>query len=228
MFDVENISKTFHHRPVLRDVSFSIKPGERVGLVGPNGAGKTTLLKILASVVQPQRGKAILNNRSMLSGEPQDRKGIIYWGHQSMLYPAFTATENLDFFLKLRGDHYSRERIHQELTRFRLASHRLAAVRTYSAGMLQRVSMARLALSSWQLGFLDEPTSGLDEEGLHLLDQLIGEWQQEKRSILFASHELDWVSTHADRVLVLQNGQIAYNLVQPSREKVLAAFNTPT
>jgi len=75
--------------------------GEKVVMIGPNGVGKTTLLKILAGIMRPDNGSGTLENLPMFKEDPDYRKNLIFWGHQSLFYPAFNAAENLDFFLRI-------------------------------------------------------------------------------------------------------------------------------
>ncbi len=103
MLSVTNISKFFHYKPVLKNIGFSLSPGETVALIGKNGAGKSTLLRIMAKISTPEEGQIKFNGKNILNGDASNRKGIYYCGHAPGMYPSLTASENLYYFSALHG-----------------------------------------------------------------------------------------------------------------------------
>ncbi len=211
MLIVKNITKSFHHKRILKHVSFEIGQGEHVALLGPNGAGKTTLLKILAGIVRPLAGTAELLGEKLFTENSSHRRHLVFWGHSALFYPALTGYENISLFLALRDEKVSSDAIREHLKTFHLEGSENDPVRTYSAGMLQRLTMIKLALSSWQLGLIDEPTTGLDIEGLEFLKSLSEQWKQERKTLLFSTHDADWVRERADRILLIDQGKVAFD-----------------
>lgn len=215
-FSISDIAKSFHHKRVLKSISFQLNPGDRTVLIGPNGVGKTTLLKILAGIMRPDKGTGSLQNLPMFTDDARHRKNLILWAHQSLFYPAFTAMENLKFFFELRNDAVSTKQIDDEFVKYDLHRHKSEPVRIYSAGMLQRLTMIKLSLSSWDLALMDEPTSALDISGLKQLDQLIDTWSNEGKSILFSTHDIQWAEKHSDRVIGICNGKVELDKPKPN------------
>ena len=181
---VENLSKTFNHRIILNDVSFSMVAGDCTALLGPNGSGKTTLLKLLSGVMKPQKGSGSLFSQPLFKANYKYRIHLIYLGHAPMLYPALTVIENLRFFFQIRREIVLLSEIQESLDEFGLLEQSNEPVRNFSAGMLQRLDLVRLKLSNWQLALLDEPNSALDQEGLQILNTLLLNWKSQGKSIL--------------------------------------------
>lgn len=196
----------------LRDVSFSIACGEIFGLVGPNGSGKTTLIKILAGLIRPTTGVG------EVAGTPLDapgeiRKKVSYvstTGWMGLEWP-LTAEENVRFFAALcgMGGALARTRTEEALRDVELWDDRHKYPSQLSNGMRQRVILARALLFHTPLLMLDEPTVGLDpmsaREMLDLLRTLRGERGQ---TILLTDHQSAEMEAVADRIAVLQSGEI--------------------
>ena len=98
---VENLSKSFHYHKIHNNFSIKVDKGERVGLYGPNGSGKTTLLKMISGIMSFEKGKILINNNLLKSGNHDVRKFSYYMGHSLGLYLHLTVKENLTFISKL-------------------------------------------------------------------------------------------------------------------------------
>ncbi len=218
------IGKSFNLRPVLREVSFSLNPGETVLLFGRNGCGKTTLLKIMAGIMRPEHGQASLGSRALFTSDPHWRADMVYLGHRPSLYPAFSAKENLKLSLRLRSVAWDENAFQTLLERYGLAGREDEPVEVYSEGMLQRLGLIRLELSQWKLGLLDEPTSALDADGASLLGETLDRWRTAGRTVLFTSHDMLWGAEHADRALHLQRGRITSELAGPTAPDLIAGI----
>jgi heme exporter protein A len=222
------IGKSFNLRPVLREVSFSLTPGETVLLFGRNGCGKTTLLKIMAGIMRPERGRASLDSRALFTSDSHWRADMVYLGHRPSLYPAFSARENLRLSLRLRSVAWDENAFQTLLKRYGLAGREDEPVDVYSEGMLQRLGLIRLELSNWKLGLLDEPTSALDADGASLLGETLARWRAAGRTVLFTSHDMLWGAEHADRALHLQRGRITSELAEPTAPDLIAKITGET
>ncbi|MFQ6610332.1 MAG: ATP-binding cassette domain-containing protein [Fidelibacterota bacterium] len=221
ILSVNNVTKSFHHKKILRDISFQISEPSASVLIGTNGVGKTTLLKTLAGVMRPDSGTATLKEFPLFTENISHRNHLIYWSHQALFYPAFTGIENIRFFLSLRDKSVNDNRIREELDRFGLLRQIDDPVRIYSAGMLQRLTMIKLILSNWTLALMDEPTSALDVEGLEHLNGLIKEWKSNGRTILFSTHDIKWAEQWADKALCIRGGIVDREIHSPKTQDFL-------
>lgn len=208
LLTAERLSKSFHLRPVLKNLSLSLETGETVLLLGRNGSGKSTLLSILAGLMRPGAGTASLNGMPLFTTDSRWRHEMAFLGHRPGLYPKFTARENLTLCLRLRGQPWDELEFMARMAHFGLAGREDEPVQVYSEGMLQRLGLVRLALSHWQVALLDEPSSSLDVDGLNALGEAMGRWRDQDRTILFTSPHPGWGATQADRALLLEGGAL--------------------
>jgi len=205
--------------PALRGISLEVKSGEAVALLGTNGAGKTTLLRILATLLLPTSGRALIAGFDPAREPAAVRRSIGYHAGSDLgFYPRLTGRENLLFFGRLNhlSDALLRTRIAAAAERFELSDALDSQVRTLSAGTIQRLSLLRAVLHEPRVLLLDEPTRSLDALGAadfrrFLKSELLG---RKGASLLFASHALPEIEFLADRVALLDRGS-------------LIAFDTP-
>lgn len=197
----------------LRDVSLSIAQGEIFGLVGPNGSGKTTLIKILAGLIRPTTGTGRVAGVS-LDVPGAIRKLVSYvstTGWMGLEWP-LTAEDNVRFFAALCGMESGLARIRTEeaLRAVALWEDRHKYPSQLSNGMRQRVILARALLFRTPLLLLDEPTVGLDPVGVReLLDLLRSLRAKRGQTILLTDHQAAEMEAVADRIAVLQAGEVA-------------------
>ena len=208
MLTVSNISKSFHYKPVLKNIHFSVSTGETTALIGKNGAGKSTLLRILAKISTPEEGQIEFNGNDLFDGVAAHRQGIYYCGHAPGLYPSLTAGENLYYFSAFHGCKTETEKINLVLQDFDLLDAVNEPVKVYSQGMMQRLKLALLELIDWSLLLIDEPFNGLDLSGQVFAMKKMHSWQNGKRSIIFVDHDIDRVLELSSRVMVLDQHSI--------------------
>ena len=165
---------------------------------------KSTLLKIIAGILRPESGKISILNKNLLSREGQSKKHIIYWGHHPMLYPHLTTYENIDFFLKIRGQNMP-EDIDSILDLVNLIEFKNTQCENFSQGMFQRFNLLRFILSDWNLGLMDEPFNGLDSSGEQLLLKKIEFWKHDGRAIIITSHNSDRLENLRSSIYELKN-----------------------
>jgi heme exporter protein A len=197
------ISRRFGGVLALRAIDLTLEPGERLAVTGPNGAGKTTLIRVLATVLRPTSGSLSIAGIDAVRQPQLARRVIGVVGHQSYLYGELTARENLQFYARLYSVEDAEYRIRSALERVGIESRADEPVRQLSRGMQQRVSLARATLHEPQLLLLDEPDTGLDQVAQAALGQLIADWARQGRSIVLATHRLEWADRVTDRSLVL-------------------------
>jgi ABC-type multidrug transport system ATPase subunit len=225
---VEGIGKTYlpppwYLRPVLRaasnepvdalrEISFSVEPGEIVGLIGPNGAGKTTLLKVVSTLLTPSAGSLTIDGLDALAQPHEARKrvGLLLTEDRST-YWRLSGRRNLEFFGVLSGltPEVARARADELLHRMGLAD-RDRRVMGYSSGMRASLGIARAIIAEPSLVILDEPTRSLDPRASSRVGALLQEQAEQGRSVLLSSHRMDEVASLCDRVVLLLDGSMRY------------------
>ncbi len=203
------LCRDYGERTALEGVGLTLGAGASLVVLGPNGAGKTTLLRILATLLRPSGGEAVVLGCS-LPGEAWKLRGRIgYLGHEPLLYRDLSGRENLRFQARLHG-------LAREPAETRIAA-LLAAVgmdrrgddrvADLSAGMRQRLAICRCVLHEPELLLLDEPDSNLDAEGRELARRLIGPGTGRTRVVV--THDPERFLPEADQVLRLGIGEMA-------------------
>jgi ABC-type multidrug transport system ATPase subunit len=192
----------------LRGIDLTLQPGERLALIGPNAAGKTTLIRVLATALRPSSGALSIWGIDALRHATQARRLIGLVGQQPYLYGGLTARENLRFYARLYSVAAPDARIARVINEVGLDGRADEPVRNLSRGLQQRASLARAILHEPRLLLLDEPETGLDEAAQAALGTLLGEWADQGRSVVLATHRLDWAQHITDRTLALDRGAI--------------------
>lgn len=208
MIEVEHLVKSFGTKTVLRDICFQAQAGEFVVLLGPNGAGKSTLLRILATLAKPTKGDIRVAGFQLPVHAASVRAHLGVVTHQPLLYTDLTALENLYFFGQLYGIENVSKRAEDVLELIGLSSRRRDLVRTFSRGMLQRLSIGRAILHDPRIVLFDEPYSGLDQDACEILDNILREVVANGRTVIMTSHDISRVSNMGDRFDILYKGVV--------------------
>ena len=208
MIQINGLVKQYGFNPVLRGVNLHVPAGAFVTLVGANGAGKSTLMRIVATLLKPTAGEVKIGGWTMPQYSNQVRRHIGLVSHQTLLYGDLTAAENLLFFAKLYRLNDGEARVAEALKRVGLAARQRDAVRTFSRGMMQRLTIARATLHEPEVLLLDEPYTGLDQDASALLDGLLRRESENGRTILMITHDLVHGLNLCDRVAILNRGKI--------------------
>ncbi|HVD86160.1 MAG TPA: heme ABC exporter ATP-binding protein CcmA [Solirubrobacterales bacterium] len=206
---VAALRRDYGDRPALDGVAFELAAGESMVVLGPNGAGKTTLLRILATLLRPSGGEAVVLGCSLPDEAWKLRGRIGYLGHEPLLYRDLSGRENLRFQARLHGlgAGAAEARIEEVLRAVGMERRADERVAELSAGMRQRLSIGRCVLHEPELLLLDEPDSNLDAEGRELAHELIGPGPGRTRVLV--THDPDRFLGEADRVLRLGIGERA-------------------
>jgi len=191
----EGLGKRFGERTALRDVTFAVHPGERVAVIGPNGAGKTTLLSLLGGVLPPSDGR--VQAPAALGWVPQ----------QPAVYRKLSVRENLELFARLEGVGEPDAAVERMLDQTGLRDRAGDELGRLSGGNQQRVNIAVGLLSDPEVLLLDEPSSSLDPLQRARLWEFLDAM---RTTILFTTHEVSEAERHADRVLVLADGDLVF------------------
>jgi len=205
--EVRDLSRTFGVRKALDKVNFELPQGAFLSIFGPNGAGKTTMLKVLSTLTGASKGSAKVVGLDVVQDAVELRNRIGFISHNPLLYPDLTAQENLEFFADLYCIDDAKDRIHELLTAVELDHRRLDAVRTFSRGMIQRLSIARSLLHKPDVIFLDEPYSGLDPHAMDILDSLIAQ-VRDQHTFVMISHDLTKGLELCSHALILAKGKV--------------------
>ena len=205
--ETKKLSKVFGNRKAVDDVTISVPKGAFLSIFGPNGAGKTTLLRVLSTLSRATSGTATLMGVDLKEDPDRARDHIGLISHNSMLYPDLTAEQNLMIYARLYGVVEPEARVLDLLEAVELKHRRLDAVRTFSRGMTQRLSIARALVHDPDVVFLDEPYSGLDPHAVEIFDELI-EQQREGRTFVMVSHDLQKGFAMCTHALVLAKGRV--------------------
>jgi heme exporter protein A len=198
--ELAGLTRAYGERIALRDVSLTLQAGRTLVVFGPNGSGKTTLLRVLATLLRPTLGRALVLGHE-LPGEAWAVRGRLgFLGHEPLLYRELTGRENLRFQARLFGVPLSRV---EELLE-RLALGRVAddPVRTLSRGTVQRLAVARAVLHDPELLLADEPRANLDPAASELIAPLLA-----GRTRVITSHDPSGGLAEADVALGLRGGR---------------------
>ena len=227
MIEITNVTKEYGLTPVLRGVNLQVEAGKFTTLVGANGAGKTTLLRSVATLAKASGGSVKVGGWQLPDYADKVRQHIGLVSHQSLLYGDLSAEQNLTFFAKLYGLQDGAERVQAVLKQVGLQVRQRDAVRTYSRGMVQRLTIARATLHQPDVLLLDEPYTGLDQEAAFLLDELLLREKTAGRTILLITHNLQRGLHLADEVAILHKGKIAQTVAntEANRTEFLALYD---
>jgi ABC-type multidrug transport system ATPase subunit len=203
--------KTFGPLAALRGISLVVPPGERLAIVGPNGSGKSTFLKVLATLLRPSAGTALLGGLDVRGDAAQLRRHIGVVSHHTFLYRDLTARENLEFYARLYRLSDPSDRALWQLRLLGLEKQRDTLASDLSRGMQQRLSLARALLHDPALLLLDEPDTGLDQRWSAFLTDLVANAARDGRTIVITTHNLERSLDLSDRVVVLNAGKIVFS-----------------
>jgi heme exporter protein A len=199
------VHQAYGRQAALRGVDLTLVAGEVVALLGANGAGKSTLLRVLSTLERPRRGDVRWHGRA---ADAEARRSIGLVAHESLCYADLSARENLRFFGDLYAVRDVGARTEALLARVALEHAADRPARTYSRGMLQRLSVARALVHAPSLLLLDEPFTGLDRQGALVLAHLLAEEKARGVAMIVVSHDLPAIAALVDRALVLERGKI--------------------
>jgi heme exporter protein A len=206
LLQVDQLTRSFGSRKAVSGVSFGLNRGECLAVFGPNGAGKTTLLRMLAGILTPSSGRAVLAGIALPGGAAaRARVGLI--SHNTMLYEALSPRENVLFAARLYGLSNPTARAEQALSRMGMVDRADTPLRLLSRGMQQRVSIARAIVHSPELVLADEPYNGLDDSGARALTALLQELRQSGTGVLIVTHNIAEGLSLATSAAVMNRGK---------------------
>ncbi len=202
---VSHVAKSFGQVQAVRDVSFSVEPGEIFGLLGPNGAGKTTTIRMMMDIFKPDRGEiSVLGGR--LDEPRKDRIG--YMPEERGLYRDLKLEPTLIYLATLKGvpESVARQRLEVWLKRFDLWDHRAKKVEALSKGMQQKAQVIATLLHEPDLIVIDEPFSALDPINTRLIQEVIEEQRAAGKAVIMSTHVMHQVEELCNRIVLIDKG----------------------
>jgi len=210
MIEVRNLAFTYRNRPVLRDVSFVVSPGEVVSVVGANGAGKTTLLRILATLAVPDSGMVLSDGNDALGRPLKYRRQLGYLPETVVLYDDMTVREYLTYRAELKGEPPKRvrRRVAEAAEMCQVGGLMKVPIGRLSLGLRKRVALADALLLRPRVLLLDDFLAGLDADMRKSAGAILSN-AAAFSSVIVTGHELEDLAKWTTRFLVLHDGVIA-------------------
>ena len=204
------LCRRYGRRWALAEVGFSVPRGALVMVTGRNGSGKSTLLRVLSTAIRADRGRARVLGHDLDTGREGVRRALALLGHHTHLYEALSARQNLEIAARFLGKDASASALRERLDEVGLAERADDAVSTFSAGMRQRLALARTLLPDRAVVLLDEPYGHLDPPGFALVDRTLERLRARGATVLMATHLLERGSALCDRALLLEQGRLVW------------------
>jgi ABC-2 type transport system ATP-binding protein len=207
---IQHLNKSYGSEKVLKDVSLDIHPGQVIGYIGPNGAGKSTTVKVLTGLINDFEGYVSILGQDLKDNPLEIKRSIGYVPENAEIYDVLTPMEYLDFIGKFYEMHEDvlEERSRKLLSAFGLTGVMHQRMDTFSKGMKQKVLLISSIIHDPQIIILDEPLSGLDANAVITVKELISRLAAAGKTVFYCSHMMDVVEKVADRILLINNGEI--------------------
>ena len=209
MITTHNLSRYYGDFKAADDVSFTIQPGEIVGLLGHNGAGKTTIMKMISGYLEPSSGTIEIDGLEFNTQGIEIKKRLGYLPETLPVYPEMSVADYLDYTAILKGlsGAKAQDEIRRVVKATDIASKLLAPIATLSRGYKQRVGVAQALLGKPKLLILDEPTNGLDPTQTLHMRHLIRDIAREA-TVILSTHIMQEVDALCDRVLIMRSAEL--------------------
>src|SRR6202007_2142662 len=215
MIEARGLSKRFHDKKrgeirAVDNVSFSCRPGEIYGLLGANGAGKTTTLRMLATILAPSEGTAVVAGYDVIKDPQIVRSRVGFLSTATALYGRLSAQEMVEYFGRLHGldEPTLRGRVDEIFTRLEMNDFRDRRCDKLSTGMKQKVSIARTLVHDPSVMIFDEPTLGLDIIAARTIALFIRECRDKGKTVVFSTHVMSEVEKLCDHIGIIHGGKL--------------------
>src|SRR5215475_12282565 len=215
MIEARGLSKSFEDKKrgkirAVDNVSFTAKPGQIYGLLGANGAGKTTTLRMLATILEPTDGTAVVQGYDVVESPENVRANVGFLSGGTALYPRLTAQEMVEYFGRLNGldEKTLKTRVDNLFDRLDMNEFRDRRCDKLSTGMKQKTSIARTLVHDPPVMIFDEPTSGLDVMAARSIIAFIKECRDNGKTVIFSTHIMSEVEKLCDTVGIIQSGKL--------------------
>ena len=207
--EVIGLSKTYNTKEAVKEVSFKVNQNEIIGILGPNGCGKTTTIGMILGLLKPSKGKVLINGVEIENQRVDLLNQLNFISPYIELPKKLTVRQNLEVYGRLYDVNKHKERIEYLCEKLRLYEFIDKLTGELSSGQKNRVSLAKSIINNPKVLLLDEPTASLDPETGDFVRSFLEEYQQEnKTSILLASHNMAEVERLCSSVLMMNKGSI--------------------
>lgn len=211
VLEVQGLSKQYAKVLAANEVSFSIGEGEIFALIGPNGAGKTTTIRMIATLLQPTGGDAIVGGHSVVKEPERVRECITYLPDEAGAYKNMTGRAYLKFMASMFTTHKADADacVARAVAMCGLGERLEEKIASYSRGMIRKLLLSRAVMTRPKLAILDEPTSGLDViNALEIRKMIRHLAETEGTSFLLSSHNMLEIEFVSDRVGIIAGGKL--------------------
>jgi sodium transport system ATP-binding protein len=215
MIEARSLTKVFQDKKrgavrAVDGVSFRCEPGRIYGLLGANGAGKTTTLRMLATILSPTSGGASVAGFDVVSNPEQARAHLGFLSTATALYGRLTAREFIEYFGRLHGlgEDLLRERVESLLARLEMKEFCDRRCESFSTGMKQKTSIARVLVHDPPVMIFDEPTTGLDVMTARTIVSFIRECRERGKTVIFSTHVMTEAEKLCDRIGIIHDGRL--------------------
>jgi ABC-2 type transport system ATP-binding protein len=216
---VHHLFKSYNGKAAVRDLSFSVAPGEILGLIGPNGAGKSSTIKMILDFMKPDSGEVRVFGYQMTEAT-KDRLG--YLPEEKGLYKKIPALDQIIYLASLKGmaKAAASKRAHELLQRTGMLESKKKKIKEMSKGMGQMIQLIVTIVHDPELVILDEPFSGLDPVNTELLKNIVSDLRDEGKAIILSTHQMNQVEELCDRVLMIDHGSaVLYGDLQETKAR---------
>lgn len=210
MLQAERLTKYYAGIAAIRDVSFSVHPGQVLGYLGPNGSGKSTTVKLLTGLLEPTSGRVVYQGQPIQDDLVEFRRVLGFVPEEAHVYSYLTGPEFLALIGRLRNipERALQQRIGDLLDIWGLTDARYTTLASYSKGMRQKILISAALLHNPRILILDEPDAGLDVTALLVLRAVVARLASQGRIVLYSSHVLSTVESICSDVVILHEGQV--------------------
>jgi sodium transport system ATP-binding protein len=215
MIEARSLSKRFHDKKrgeirAVDNVSFACQPGKIYGLLGANGAGKTTTLRMLATILEPSDGTAVVCGYDVVEHPEKVRANVGFLSTATALYPRLSAQELVEYFGRLNGldEATLKKRVDDIFNRLDMNGFRDRRCDKLSTGMKQKTSIARTLVHDPPVMIFDEPTLGLDVMTARTITAFIRECRDRGKTVIFSTHVMSEVEKLCDTIGIIHGGKL--------------------
>jgi len=220
--DVAGLTKLYGEFTAVSDLSFSVRPGEVIGLVGPNGAGKTTTLRCMSGIIPATRGTVRIGGFDLAQNPIEAKRRLAFFADEPRLFDYLTVAQHLTFTARIYGVAHYQEIARPLLEELEMADKTEKLPAELSRGMKQKLAIACGLLHSPEVIFFDEPLTGLDPMGIRRMKDSILKRARAGAAILISSHLLHLLEEVCSHVLILKNGR---KVIDGTLEEVRQRFS---
>lgn len=210
MLKLENVRKTYGSLVAVDNLSFSVKNGEIFGLLGENGAGKTTTFRMIMGLLEPDKGKITLDGKK-IDYKVTDKIGFVT--EERSLLTKLTVKEMIEYYGVLKGMDESNidKKLDYWLEKFEITEYKNKKIKELSKGNQQKIQFISAVINDPILLILDEPFTGLDPINVGLLKDAVKELQKKGCSIIFSSHQMEYIEDFCEQLIILVHGRAILN-----------------